>query len=167
MATVESADGRLKVMTWNWPHEDRTSSYGGLVAFGMMLTPEWTSPDSMTQAVPTVRTRTGSSSRKTGAAPCTTEWSRTPWIPMSGSCWAGMTPTLRSPEKSSSRSRCGPKGPRFGAGVLQSPQGLRRRHVLEYADAVQASLRHQPEARGKQGHPERILFDHLARANRT
>ena len=33
MATVESADGRLKVMTWNWPHEDRTSSYGGLVSF--------------------------------------------------------------------------------------------------------------------------------------
>ena len=33
MATVQSADGRLRVITWNWPHEDRTSSYGGLVAF--------------------------------------------------------------------------------------------------------------------------------------
>ena len=54
------------------------------------------------------------------------------------------------------------KGLRFGAGILQSPQGLRRRHVLEYADAVQASLRYQPAVRGKQAHPERILFDHLA-----
>ena len=34
MAAVASDDGRLRVFTWNWPHPDRTSGYGGLVVDG-------------------------------------------------------------------------------------------------------------------------------------
>jgi len=34
--------------------------------------------------------------------------------------------------------------------------------VLEYADAVQVSLRYQAEAKGRDGHEQRLVFDHLA-----
>lgn len=162
MATVESADGRLKVMTWNWPHEDRTSSYGGLVAFR----------DNAEAGIAFTRLHDASSTDRPDENRILKpeDWC--------GALYYGMVPDAVDPDvwlllgwddadaqvtrKIIEPLQMRAKGPRFGAGVLQSPQGLRRRHVLEYADAVQASLRHQPEVRGKQGHSERILFDHLA-----
>lgn len=162
MATVESADGRLKVMTWNWPHEDRTSSYGGLVSFR----------DNAEAGIAFTRLHDASSADRPDENRILKpeDWC--------GALYYGMVPDAVDPDvwlllgwddadaqvtrKIIEPLQMRAKGPRFGAGVLQSPQGLRRRHVLEYADAVQASLRHQPEIRGKQGHSERILFDHLA-----
>ena len=32
MAAVASANGKVRAFTWNWPHLDRTSGYGGLIA---------------------------------------------------------------------------------------------------------------------------------------
>ena len=54
------------------------------------------------------------------------------------------------------------KGPRFGAGSFRRRWACAGVTCLEYADAVQASLRFQPAVRGKEGHPPRVLFDHLA-----
>lgn len=162
MATVQSADGRLRVMTWNWPHEDRTSSYGGLVAFRQ-------APGSPAEFT-TLRDRSSADRPDVNRSLKTEEWN--------GALYFGMVPDevddnvwlllgwddadAQVTRKVIEPIHIRPKGPRFGAGVLQTPMGLQRRYVLEYADAVQASLRFQPAARGKDGHPPRVLFDHLA-----
>ena len=162
MATVQSADGRLRVMTWNWPHEDRTSSYGGLIAFRE-------APDAAAEFIPLHDP--SSADRPDVNRILTPEaWN--------GALYYGMVPDpvddnvwlllgWDDADAQVNRKVIEPlhirsKGPRFGAGVLQTPLGLQRRYVLEYADAVQASLRFQPEVRGKEGHPPRVLFDHLA-----
>ena len=163
MATVESADGRLKVMTWNWPHEDRTSSYGGLVAFrdhaddGM----DFTRLHDASSADRPDENRILKPEDWCGAL--YTEWPDAVdpdvWLLLG---WDDADAQVT--RKSSSRSRCGPKGPASGRGS-PVPSGLRRRHVLEYADAVQASLRHQPEARG-QGIPSASSSTTWPHANR-
>ena len=162
MATVQSADGRLRVMTWNWPHEDRTSSYGGLVAFRQ-------APGAPAEFT-TLRDRSSADRPDVNRSLKAEEWN--------GALYFGMVPDevddnvwlllgwddadAQVTRKVIEPIHIRPKGPRFGAGVLQTPMGLQRRYVLEYADAVQASLRFQPAVRGKDGHPPRVLFDHLA-----
>lgn len=44
---------------------------------------------------------------------------------------------------------------RFGAPIFDLPTGLQKRVILTYGDAVQATLRNEPDM-------ERIVFDHLA-----
>lgn len=162
MATVQSTDERLRVMTWNWPHEDRTSSYGGLVAFrdepGAPV--EFTLLHDPSSADRPDANRILKPDEWTGAL----YYAMVPdaidddvWL-LLGWDDADAHVTRKIIEPLQIR----PKGPRFGAGVLQTPMGLQRRYILEYADAVQASLRYQPASRGKEGHPQRVLFDHLA-----
>ena len=162
MATVQSADGRLRVMTWNWPHEDRTSSYGGLIAFREALgaAAQFTPLHDQSSADRPDVNRILKPEAWNGAL----YYAMVP-DPVDDNVWlllgwddADAQVTRKVIEPLHIRS----KGPRFGAGVLQTPMGLQRRYVLEYADAVQASLRFQPEVRGKEGHPPRVLFDHLA-----
>ena len=162
MATVQSADGRLRVMTWNWPHEDRTSSYAGLVAFRK-------GPD---EDIGFTRLHDPSSADRPDDNHILKpeEWAGALYYAMvpdavDKDIWlllgwddADAQVTRKIIEPIQMRT----KGPRFGAGVLQSATGMQRRHVLEYADDVQASLRHQPGVKGKQGHAERVVFDHLA-----
>jgi len=162
MATVQSADGRLRVMTWNWPHDDRTSSYGGLIAFREApgVAAEFTPLYDRSSADRPDVSRILKPETWHGAL----YYAMVP-DPVDDNIWlllgwddADAQVTRKVIEPLHIR----PKGPRFGAGVLQTPLGLQRRYVLEYADAVQASLRFQPEVRGKEGHPPRVLFDHVA-----
>lgn len=162
MGHVASGDGRLHVFTWNWVHPDRTSGYGGLVAFR----------DQPGDPVRFTRLADASSqdrpNEQRGLKP--EDWC--------GALYYAMVPdavdhntwlllgwddgdaqvTRKVVEPIEVRA----KGVRFGAPILQTPNGLMRRYILEYADAVQASLRYQPASRGKAGHAQRIIFDHLA-----
>ena len=162
MATVQSADSRLRVMTWNWPHENRTSSYGGLIAFRE-------APDAEAEFTP-LHDQSSADRPDVNRILKPEDWNGALYYALvpdavDDNVWlllgwddADAQVTRKVIEPLHIRA----KGPRFGAGVLQTPLGLQRRYILEYADAVQASLRFQPELRGKAGHPQRVLFDHLA-----
>lgn len=162
LAAVTSSDGRLMVLTWNWPQADRTSSYAGLVAFRPSDREPWEFTrlyDANSADAPNLQ-RAVSADEWWGAL----YYDMVP-DPVDKDTWlllgwddADAQVTRKVIEPLEWRSR----GLRFGAPVLDGPRGMTRRWVLEYADAVQVSLRYQPAAKGKQGHPERILFDHLA-----
>lgn len=162
LAAVTSSDGRLMVLTWNWPQPDRTSSYAGLVAFRPSEREPWEFTrlyDASSADAPHLQ-----------RAVAADEWWGALYYemvpdPVDKDTWlllgwddADAQVTRKVIEPLEWRSR----GLRFGAPVLDGPRGMTRRWVLEYADAVQVSLRYQPAARGKQGHAERIVFDHLA-----
>ena len=161
MAAVASADGQLRAFTWNWPHPDRTSGYGGLIAdrgddgtlrFTRLLDPSSADRPSDQQS-----------------------FQPDAW---SGALYFSMVPDpvdkntylllgwddadAQVTRKVIEPLQLRPRGVRFGAPVLQGPRGMQRRHILEYADAVQASLRHQPATKGRDAQPESIVFDHLA-----
>lgn len=162
MAALASSDGRLQVFTWNWPHPDRTSGYGGLIAFREERDAplRFTRLKDLSSADPHEPHRAYDAEEWRGAlyyAMVPDEVDKDTWL-LLGWDDADAQVTRKLIEPIQVRSR----GIRFGAPVLQTPQGMMRRWVLEHADAVQASLRHQPEERGKSGHPERIVFDHLA-----
>ena len=161
MAAVASEDKTLRVFTWNWAHPDRTSGYGGLVAqaddqggitFTRLLDPS--SADAPNERdILDVEEWCGALYYAMIPQPVDKgTWLLLGWDDAD----AQVTRKVIEPLQIKAR------GLRFGAPVLQSDRGTQRRHVLEYADAVQASLRHQPKKGGKDGHPERILFDHLA-----
>ena len=161
MAAVGSSDRRLKVFTWNWAQPNRTSSYGGLVAWqrssGAPLTYTRLS-DSSSEDAPDIRNSVQAK-----------DWNGALYYdlvpePVDKDTWmllgwddADAMVTRKVIEPIQMRGR----GVRFGAPVLNGTMGMSRRWVLEYADAVQVSLRYQPELKGKGGHPERIVFDHL------
>ena len=162
MATVESADGRLKVLTWNWPHEDRTSSYAGLIAFrdAEDADVEFTRLHDPSSADRPEEDRILKPEDWNGAlyyAIVPDAVDKDVWLMLG---WDDADAQVN--RKVIEPIRIAAKGPRFGAPMLQSPTGMRRRHVLEYADAVQASLRYQAEAKGRDGHEQRLVFDHLA-----
>ena len=161
MASLQSADGRVRVFTWNWPHPDRTSGYGGLVV----------DRDDRGALRFTRLLDANSADRPSDQQSYTSET----WC---GALYYAMVPdavdrntylllgwddadaqvTRKTVEPLELRGR----GIRFGAPVLKTPLGMARRHVLEYADAVQASLRHQPATNGRNGRPQSVVFDHLA-----
>lgn len=161
MAAVQSSDGRLQVVTWNWAQPDRTSSYGGVVAF-----------QRSEGAPPTYTLLYDASSAD---APNTQknvlpqDWNGALYYdmvpdPVDKDTWmllgwddGDALVTRKVIEPIQLRGR----GVRFGAPTLNGTMGMARRWVLEYADAVQVSLRYQPETKGKDGHPQRIVFDHL------
>ncbi len=162
MAAIESIDGRLKVFTWNWPQSDRTSSYAGLVAFRR-------SDDAPLEFTPLL-------DLKSSDAPALNQtYKAEEWH---GALYFGMVPDAVDKDtwlllgwddadaqvtrKVIEPVEMRPRGMRFGAPVLSTDGRMAKRWILEYADAVQASLRFQPMERGRDGHPERIVFDHLA-----
>lgn len=161
MAAVASDDGRLRVFTWNWPHPDRTSGYGGLVVDGE-------DPDDLRF---TRLLDPSSADRPSDQQSLQPE----AWA---GALYFSMVPDpvdkdtylllgwddadAQVTRKVIEPLQLRPRGVRFGAPVLQGPRGMQRRHLLEYADAVQASLRHQPATSGRNGRPQSIVFDHLA-----
>lgn len=162
LAAVTSADGKLTVLTWNWPQADRTSSYAGLVAFrsdqGAPL--EFTALYDESSADAPDPQRAVQSPDWHGAlyydmVPDAVD--KGTWI-LLGWDDADALVTRKVIEPIQIRGR----GVRFGAPTLNGTMGMSRRWVLEYADAVQVSLRYQPEKKGKAGHSERIVFDHLA-----
>ena len=160
MAGVASGDGKLRVYTWNWAHEDRTSGYGGLVAFQSKDGDvEFTRLLDLSSADRTDEQQSLKAEDWHGAlyyAMVPDAVDKDTWL-LLGWDDADAQVTRKVIEPLQIR----PRGIRFGAPVLQTTAGLRRRHILEYADAVQASLRYQPEERGRNGHEERIVFDHL------
>lgn len=160
MAAVRSGDGRLRVFTWNWPLPDRTSGYGGLVAVrdsqgALTFTRLF---DESSADRPDEQRMVGAEAWH-GAlyyAIVPDAVDKNTWFLLG---WddgdAQVTRKVIEPIEIRQR------GPRFGAPLLQTPRGMLRRHVLEYADAVQVSLRHHPRDKGRDL-PESILFDHLA-----
>ena len=162
MAGVASADKALRVFTWNWTHDNRTSSYGGLVASRLRENADLVftalydeRSDDRPEENQTYRLDEWHGALYYRMVPDPVE---TNTYLLLGWDDADAQVTRKLIEPIQVRSR----GLRFGAPVLQSPTGLRRRHILEYADAVQVSLRHQPKTKGRTGQPERIVFDHLA-----
>jgi len=162
MGFVASADGRLRVWTWNWANDNRTAGYGGLVAFseGRGEAPRFTKLKDVDSADRPDEQAAVSAENWHGAlyyAMVPDAIDKNTWLLLG---WddgdAQVTRKVIEPIQ------WRPRGLRFGAPVLQSPKGMKKRHVLEYADAVQASLRFQAETRGREGHPDRIIFDHLA-----
>lgn len=161
MAAVESGDGRLRVFTWNWAQPNRTSSYAGLIAYQR-------STDS-----PTIYTRlfdaSSADAPNTRTSVQAKDWNGALYYdmvpdPVDNDTWlllgwddADAMVTRKVIEPIQMRGR----GVRFGAPALSGTMGMSRRWVLEFADAVQVSLRYQPETKGKNGHPQRIVFDHL------
>ncbi len=162
MAAVESADGRLKVFTWNWPKPDRSSSYAGLVVFRRSDD----APLELTALLDVDSQDAPDANRSYKAE----EWSGALYYsmvpdPVDKDTWlllgwddgdAQVTRKVIEPLEMRLR------GPRFGAPMLKGPRGMMKRWVMEYADAVQVSLRFQTAQRGRAGHPDRIVFDHLA-----
>lgn len=162
LAAISSADDRLIVLTWNWARADRTSSYAGLVAFRPSVGEPW--------AFSRLYDESSSDAAQTGRSVSAEDWNGALYYSMvpdavDKNTWlllgwddANAQVTRKVIEPLEWR----PRGIRFGAPVLQTPQGMIKRYVLEYADAVQVSLRHQPATRGKDGHAERVIFDHLS-----
>jgi hypothetical protein len=161
MASVQSSDGRVRVYTWNWPHPDRTSGYGGLVIdqndegelrFTRLLDPSSADRPSDQQNYSPDQWRGALYYAMVPDAVDKNTYLLLGWDDAD----AQVTRKIIEPLQLRSR------GLRFGAPVLKTPLGMARRHVLEYADAAQASLRHQPATKGRNGQAESILFDHLA-----
>lgn len=161
LAAVESEDRRLKVLTWNWAHPDRTSGYGGLIAY----------QDDKGQVSTTPLLDRSSADVPDPQRPLKAEdWCGALYYdmvpnPVDKETWlllgwddADAQVTRKVIEPLQIRS----KGVRFGAPMLSTGLGMQRRWVLEYADPVQVSLRFQGAERGAQAHPKRIIFDHLA-----
>ncbi len=162
LAAVGSSDGRLMVFTWNWPLADRTSSYAGLVAYRPSDGVPWAftalydessadGPDEQQSL------RAGDWHGALYYAMVPDAVDKNTWL-LLGWDDADAQVTRKVIESIEWR----PRGIRFGAPVLRTPKGMKKRHVLEFADAVQVSLRFQAAKRGKAGHSERIVFDHLA-----
>ena len=162
LAAVASADGRLMVFTWNWPLPDRTSSYAGLVAHRPDVDAPWeftslydeSSADGPDQQQ-SMRAEGWHGALYYAMVPDAVD--KNTWL-LLGWDDANAQVTRKVIEPIEWRAR----GIRFGAPVLQTPKGMVKRHVLEFADAVQVSLRHQPATRGKGAHAERVIFDHLS-----
>jgi len=163
MGVITSADQRLRIWTWNAPLDDRTCLYAGLVAF-----------------IP------GKTSRNRGAGESIERYdlavvdSRQPPALQSnygpenwpGALYYSIAPeptrdgvyTLLGWDAADGRVTRKSVEPiqiiegtlRFGAPIFGGPQ---QRHLLEYADQVQVTLRHEPR---KKRRSERIIFDHLA-----
>jgi len=162
MAAVQSGDRRLKVFTWNWAQSNRTSSYGGVVAFQRSED----APLELTE----LYDDSSADAPSTQAAVSSSDWHGALYFdmvpdPVDKDTWmllgwddADAMVTRKVIEPIQIRGR----GIRFGAPTLNGTMGMARRWVLEFADAVQVSLRYQPEKKGKDGHPRRIVFDHLA-----
>lgn len=162
MASVASSDRRLRVYTWNWAHTDRTSGYAGLVAF-------------QAAADEDIRFTRLLDFNSADRPDDQQSYREADWH---GALYYAMVPDAVDKDtwlllgwddadaqvnrKIIEPLQCRPKGIRFGAPVLQAEWGMQKRYVLEYADAVQVSLRYQEAERGKQSHPKRIVFDHLA-----
>lgn len=161
MAAIASADGQLRAFTWNWPHPDRTSGYGGLIAdldddgalrFTRLLDLSSADRPSDQQSL---QPDAWSGALYFSMVPDPVD--KNTYL-LLGWDDADAQVTRKVIEPLQLR----PRGVRFGAPVLQGQRGMQRRHILEYADAVQASLRHQPATKGRNAQPESIVFDHLA-----
>ena len=162
MAAVGSSDGQLKVFTWNWAQPNRTSSYGGLVAFRRL--------GSDIMAYTNLYDASSADAPNARGAVQAQDWHGALYYdmvpdPVDKDTWmllgwddGDALVTRKVIEPIQVRGR----GVRFGAPTLIGTMGMARRWVLEYADAVQVSLRYQQEKKGKDGHPQRIVFDHLA-----
>lgn len=162
MAAVASGDDRLRVFTWNWTHDDRTSGYGGLVVDRAQKgeQPRYTRLQDESSADAPEINRAYKAEEWCGAL----YYDMVP-DPVDDNTWfllgwddADAQVTRKVIETLQAR----PRGIRFGAAMLQSAMGMQRRHVLEFADAVQVSLRHQSKTKGRDGHGQRIVFDHLS-----
>ena len=161
LAAVESENLRLKVLTWNWAHPDRTSGYGGLIAFR---------DDKGNVTVIRMLDRSSADAPHPQRSLKAEEWHGALYYdmvpsPVDKATWlllgwddADAQVTRKVIEPLQIRSN----GIRFGAPVLSTELGMQRRWVLEYADPVQVSLRYQDAEKGAHAHPERIIFDHLA-----
>ena len=158
-AVVDLGEGeeRLLVYSWNVELDDQSQRYGGWVAVADSKAPlgyQWTALAHDTQTDPTDDNRIHRHDHWQGglyyAGVVTYDKSKPVYTVLA---WDGADALTTRKWAETLETRNGRV--RFGSPRFEMPQGLRKRHVLRYANAVQATLRVESS-------PVRIVMDHLA-----
>ncbi|PCJ82245.1 MAG: hypothetical protein COA49_01740 [Bacteroidetes bacterium] len=159
IASAGKGDELVTVISWNYERQDRTEDYGGFVIYGfegadLYDSFKWTELVHNRNEDPTDESRSYRVDDWPGAIYyelVLTHDGKTPIYTLLG--WDGANAQVT--RKIMETMIITNDRVRIGVPYLNRPDGIRKRHVLEYSDALQATLRYDAEN-------GRIVFDKLA-----
>lgn len=160
--TAGTGSEKVIVLSWNSERSDRTQDYGGFIIFGFekaedFSTFKWTELTHSRKEDPTNITRSYRADDWPGAIYydiILTHVKKSPVYTLLG--WEGANSQVT--RKIIETMIITNNRVRIGVPYLKTEEGLNKRHVLEYGDALQATLNYEAKNR-------RIVLDHLAPSN--